>query len=233
MHRLCNSLLVARSSILRQGVRRGAFVATTRTVSSQADNNEPFYGSPRPRRRPLSLEQPLDRWQLLLQQASIALRDPTRADAVAAVGELTGTTALQKLQTVMRQDDVGRAILVERPLVTKTTIPYERLLQQAREYNDNTSNNNAATVPSEATNDNNNNVKPPPLLTSPPLAEVKIPSSAGAGISLSPDLVKQVFPYHVVIDEQFQILQIHIVKKLQNPYLEQFYMTLHYQTWKK
>jgi len=68
---------------------------------------------------------------LTLRQASIALQDPTRADAVAAVGELTGTLALQKLQRVMRLDPVGSILLQERPLVSKATIPYDDLLQQA------------------------------------------------------------------------------------------------------
>ena len=94
---------------------------------------EPFYGSPRPPTRPLSIDNPLDRWQLLLQNAVTALRDPARADAVAAVGELTGTTALKHLQSVLREHPEGRRILVERPLVQKTNIPYERLLQQARD----------------------------------------------------------------------------------------------------
>ena len=94
---------------------------------------EPFYGSPRQPPKPLSLDNPIDRWQLLLQQAVTALRDPTRADAVAAVGELTGTTALRQLQTAMRNDPTGRRILADRPLVQKSTIPYEKLLEQARQ----------------------------------------------------------------------------------------------------
>ena len=108
------------------------FLATTTTPKQ-----EPFYGTPRPPPREPSLDNPLDRCRLLLQQAAIALRDPTRADAVAAVGELTGTTALRQLQQVMRQDAVGRRILAERPLVQKNTIPYERLLEQAREVQQN------------------------------------------------------------------------------------------------
>ena len=93
---------------------------------------EPFYGSPRPPKQPLSIDNPLDRWQLLLQNATTALRDPTRADAVAAVGELTGTTALKHLQGVLREHPKGRRILAERPLVQKSNIPYERSMQQAQ-----------------------------------------------------------------------------------------------------
>lgn len=97
------------------------------------NQKEPFYGSPRPLTPPLSIDNAADRWQLLLQHAATALRDPTRADAVAAVGELTGTTALRQLQNVMRSHIVGQRILADRPLVRKDSIPYESLLQQARD----------------------------------------------------------------------------------------------------
>ena len=93
---------------------------------------EPFYGSPRPPKQALSIENPIDRWQLLIQNAATALRDPTHADAVGAVGELTGTTALKHLQGILREHSEGRRILMERPLVQKSSIPYERLLQQAQ-----------------------------------------------------------------------------------------------------
>lgn len=150
-HRLCKSAAVARlmgrSRILQQQQqqRQGATLVSQElcarrciaTTTTNNKNNEPFYGSPRPVQRPLSLDHPADRWQLLLQQAAIALRDPTRADAVAAVGELTGTTALQRLAATLRNDPVGRRILQERPLVQKNTIPYEQLLQQAQEVSQN------------------------------------------------------------------------------------------------
>ena len=66
------------------------------------------------------------------------MRDPTRADAVAAVGELTGRGALLGLWENMRRDPVGRDILRERPLVSKATIPYERLMREARELRERT-----------------------------------------------------------------------------------------------
>jgi ubiquinone biosynthesis protein COQ4 len=91
----------------------------------------PFYGTPRPPRK--------ERYQirsgrlgLLLQQAATALCDPTRADAVAAVGELTGHLALQDLRRAMQNHDVGVRLLRERPLVTKENIPHEKLLSEAR-----------------------------------------------------------------------------------------------------
>ena len=72
----------------------------------------------------------LNRIATCLREASIAMQDPTRADAVAAVGELTGTLALQQLQKVMREHRVGNIILQEQPLVSKETIPYQLLLDQ-------------------------------------------------------------------------------------------------------
>ena len=60
---------------------------------------------------------PLQRLGTLLHSSLTALNDPTRADAVAAVGEVTGSYALSKILVAMEKDDVGRRILVERPLV--------------------------------------------------------------------------------------------------------------------
>ncbi|GKY91103.1 hypothetical protein MPSEU_000083100 [Mayamaea pseudoterrestris] len=67
----------------------------------------------------------------LVQNAMAAVLDPTRADAVAVVGELTGHLALQKLHDVMLNDKQGRLIMLERPIVSKENIPYERLLQSS------------------------------------------------------------------------------------------------------
>jgi ubiquinone biosynthesis protein COQ4 len=67
----------------------------------------------------------------LVENAATALADPTRADAVAAVGELTGAQALRKLLRLMQDDPGGREILLERPVVSKDTIPYEELIAQA------------------------------------------------------------------------------------------------------
>jgi ubiquinone biosynthesis protein COQ4 len=70
----------------------------------------------------------LGRVRLLLEHAAVALGDPTRADAVAAVGELTGPVALQRLLEHMRSDPDGQRILHERPIVSKDTIPYDALV---------------------------------------------------------------------------------------------------------
>jgi ubiquinone biosynthesis protein COQ4 len=92
----------------------------------------PFYGAPRPPRKERCQSSASGRLGLLIQQAATALGDPTRADAVAAVGELTGHWALQDLRRAMQNHEVGRRLLRERPLVTKDNIPYEKLLSEAR-----------------------------------------------------------------------------------------------------
>lgn len=60
---------------------------------------------------------PLQRLGTLLHSSLTALNDPTRADAVAAVGEVTGSYALSKILVAMEKDAVGRRILDERPVV--------------------------------------------------------------------------------------------------------------------
>ena len=60
---------------------------------------------------------PLQRITTLVHSSITALNDPTRADAVAAVGEVTGSYALSKMKITMKNDGVGKRILRERPLV--------------------------------------------------------------------------------------------------------------------
>jgi len=76
---------------------------------SSTDNKKQQYIIP-----PLS---PLQRLGTLLHSSLTALNDPTRADAVAAVGEVTGSYALSKILVAMEKDENGRRILVERPVV--------------------------------------------------------------------------------------------------------------------
>lgn len=83
----------------------------------------PFYGTTRQSSRII----------LTLRNAITALKDPTRADAVAAVGELTGDYAIQTIISHMKRDAIGRQILKERPIVSKESIPYDDLIQQAKE----------------------------------------------------------------------------------------------------
>jgi len=49
-----------------------------------------------------------------------ALRDPTRADLVAALGDATGGAALEAMRRRMLADEIGREILVERPVVSES-----------------------------------------------------------------------------------------------------------------
>ena len=60
------------------------------------------------------------------------IRDPTRADAVAAVGEMTGRHQLLQLVKTMQQHPVGQQILRDRPIVSKATIPLDHLIEQAQ-----------------------------------------------------------------------------------------------------
>jgi ubiquinone biosynthesis protein COQ4 len=94
---------------------------------------EPFYGLPRSQAsKDCETDTASARFALLLRHAATALRDPTRADSVAAVGELTGTLALQRMHQAMKGDPVGRQILKDRPIVSKASIPYERLIDEAK-----------------------------------------------------------------------------------------------------
>jgi ubiquinone biosynthesis protein COQ4 len=81
-----------------------------------------------------------------MENASTALADPTRADAVAAVGEITGTQALRNLLRLMQDDPSGYEILLERPIVSKDTIPYKKLIARAKK---------ATSLESGATNNGN------------------------------------------------------------------------------
>jgi ubiquinone biosynthesis protein COQ4 len=68
---------------------------------------------------------------LAIHYATTAFADPTRADAVAALGEITGPVSLARIHQKMMDDATGRLILEERPVVSKATIPYERLIAEA------------------------------------------------------------------------------------------------------
>jgi len=63
---------------------------------------------------------PLQRLATFVHSSITALNDPARADAVAAVGEVTGSYALARMMARMDGDEVGRRILRERPIVDGT-----------------------------------------------------------------------------------------------------------------
>lgn len=68
--------------------------------------------------------------------AGTAFADPTRADAVAALAEITGPVTLRRLAASMKADPVGLRILEARPVVSKATIPFERLIAEAPDSSD-------------------------------------------------------------------------------------------------
>lgn len=102
---------------------------STRFFSTETEE-EPFYGKPRPPQgsEPRSVR---NRLTTAFHYATTALADPTRADAVAALGEITGPISLRRLRAQMNRDPVGRRLLQERPVVSKATIPYDRLIAEA------------------------------------------------------------------------------------------------------
>lgn len=106
------------------------FVSTTGRSLVRALSTDPFYGRPR------SQQSKTSRLALAVHHATTAFQDPTRADAVAAVGELTGEYALRDLLECMKDHPDGRRILRERPVVRKEQLPYERLLEQAKHAKD-------------------------------------------------------------------------------------------------
>ena len=57
----------------------------------------------------------------MISAAAGAISDPTRADLVSAVGDLTSSAALAKLELRMQADPEGRLILAEKPRVTPVT----------------------------------------------------------------------------------------------------------------
>jgi ubiquinone biosynthesis protein COQ4 len=77
---------------------------------------------------------------IAIHYATTAFADPTRADAVAALGEITGQVSLQRIHQRMMDDPTGRLILQERPIISKDTIPYERLMAEAPDYPEQTAN---------------------------------------------------------------------------------------------
>ena len=114
-------------------------------ASSKGTNNnteeEPFYGKPRATTTTttmigrLQYTNRMDRIAIAVHNATTAFADPTRADAVAALGEITGPITLRRIHDTMMKDPTGRLILQERPIVTKANIPYEKLIAEAPDIN--------------------------------------------------------------------------------------------------
>jgi hypothetical protein len=127
------SITTSRSSRILQcfqpNVRQQQLLSTF--SDSNSNSKIPFYGAPRPPTNDtFSLR---NRLALAVHSATTAFADPTRADAVAILGELTGTVSLRRIHQQMKNDTTGRLLLQEKPVIHKTTIPYERLIQEAEE----------------------------------------------------------------------------------------------------
>ncbi|KAL9185067.1 hypothetical protein ACHAXT_002844 [Thalassiosira profunda] len=126
--------------------------------SQSTTSSPPFYGTPRPpssryvappddaegsssdeeqRNRHLPPLSPLQRLATLVHSSLTALNDPTRADAVAAVGEVTGSYALSRMRAGMEANGVGRRILTERPVVDEKVA--ERAFELLQQHTDETS----------------------------------------------------------------------------------------------
>jgi len=117
-------------------------------TGSKNSSSIPWYGAPRPPQHNTSATNatasatagsatsplfstglsPLERVGVALHSATTALADPTRADAVAALGEVTGHVALQNMYGRMMSDPTGQRILKERPLVDGSSIDLDVLL---------------------------------------------------------------------------------------------------------
>ena len=131
-------------------------IASRRTSNFSTSRKIPFYGRPLPQSTRYTINENdsssstdkdnnhqqqhtippltgLQRLGTLLHSSLTALNDPTRADAVAAVGEVTGSYALSKILVAMEKDPVGQRILVERPLVDdRVAMRAVKLLEQHR-----------------------------------------------------------------------------------------------------
>lgn len=110
--------------LLPKTVNANIYSSSQLSWRSFATNNEPFYGSPREGKRPLG---PLQAIPLALYSATSAFLDPERHDMVAALGEVTGSVALQNMYNEMMADPTGQRILTDRPLVNSRSIDIDAL----------------------------------------------------------------------------------------------------------
>ena len=69
----------------------------------------------------------LARVGIACESALTALMNPTRQDAVAALGEVTGLGALEEMRNNMLLSQTGRQILRERPMINSSTIDLDKL----------------------------------------------------------------------------------------------------------
>lgn len=70
---------------------------------------------------------PFQKFLLGLGSGMVSISDPSRGDMIAAMGESTGTCAIEHMYSEMYQSDEGRAILEEKPRINSSTVDLERL----------------------------------------------------------------------------------------------------------
>ena len=87
-------------------------------------STEPFYGTPRDQKQPLS---PLQSFTLAAYSATTAFLNPERHDMVATLSEVTGSIALQTMYDGMMADPTGQRILTDRPIVDTNSIDIKAL----------------------------------------------------------------------------------------------------------
>jgi len=129
-------IVVSRASKISTRIElKSRCIYNTRSLYHRGQTaNEPFYGKPRPSTS-VATRTFRDRMALTIHNAITAYSDPTRADAVAVLGEMTGPITLQRIHQKMINDQTGFQILKDRPIVSKATIPYENLILNAPDYN--------------------------------------------------------------------------------------------------
>ncbi|KAI8817459.1 ubiquinone biosynthesis protein COQ4, mitochondrial [Fimicolochytrium jonesii] len=88
---------------------------TTRTTTADFGNDPSFH--PRPRTPNV-----LERAFIAATSAIGAMRDPTRQETVAHLGEVTGLHTLAQMRDKMLLSPTGRRILRTRPILTSTTL---------------------------------------------------------------------------------------------------------------
>ena len=75
---------------------------------------------------------PLRKVLLAADAAVTAFRNPKRDDAIAVLGETTGSVALERMRNRMRLSAHGRAILRDRPIISENTVNLEDLKKNAK-----------------------------------------------------------------------------------------------------
>lgn len=71
-----------------------------------------------------------ERTILTVGSAFAALNNPLRGDMVATLGETTGNVFLSRMRDGMLQSEEGRQILRERPMISTSTIDFDRLKKE-------------------------------------------------------------------------------------------------------